>query len=128
MKSMAAPLPKAALAEESEETSSSWSRTGGPSVDTCRDGLHMDIVWDHYIYAQASLIAIAVVEADSCWSTYRGEFKGHARVGDPGGAGKVGVHKEDKYIVSVARRSATEVFAGGLSRRMEKDLSRNQER
>ncbi|MDI9388097.1 MAG: transcription factor FapR [Synergistota bacterium] len=74
-----------------------------------------DIVWDHYIYAQASSIAIAVVEADFVLvDSMRGEFKGHARVGDSLVArAKVGVHKEDKYIVSVRTKVGDrEVFVG----------------
>jgi hypothetical protein len=74
-----------------------------------------DMVWDHYIYAQASSIAIAVVEADlvivdSMW----GEYKGHARVGDSLIArAKVGVHKDEKYIVSVRTKvGEKEIFVG----------------
>ena len=73
------------------------------------------MVCDHYIYAQASSIAIAVVEADFVLvDSMRGEFKGHARVGDSLVArAKVGVHKDDKYIVSVRTKVGDrEVFVG----------------
>jgi hypothetical protein len=74
-----------------------------------------DMVWDHYIYAQASSIAIAVVEADFVIvDSMRGEYKGHARVGDALIArAKVGVHKDDKYIVSVRTKVGDrEIFVG----------------
>lgn len=74
-----------------------------------------ETVWDHYIYAQASSIAIAVVEADFVIvDSMRGKFTGHARVGDSLVArAKVGVHKDDKYIVSVRTRVGDrEIFVG----------------
>jgi len=74
-----------------------------------------DMVWDHYIYAQASSIAIAVVEADFVIvDSMRGEYKGHARVGDALIArAKVGVRKDDKYIVSVRTKVGDrEIFVG----------------
>jgi len=74
-----------------------------------------DLVWDHYIYAQASSIAIAVVEADLVIvDSMRGEYKGHAMVGDSLVArAKVGVNKDDKYIVSVRTKVAEkEIFVG----------------
>ncbi|WP_133956765.1 transcription factor FapR [Aminivibrio pyruvatiphilus] len=74
-----------------------------------------DMVWDHYIYAQASSIAIAVVEADLVIvDSMRGEYKGHARVGDSLVArAKVGVHKDEKYIVSVRTKvGEKEIFVG----------------
>jgi len=74
-----------------------------------------DMVWDHYIYAQASSIAIAVVEADFVIvDSMRGEYKGHARVGDALIArAKVGVHKDNKYIVSVRTKVGDrEIFVG----------------
>ena len=73
------------------------------------------MVCDHYIYAQASSIAIAVVEADFVLvDSMRGELKGHARVGDSLVArAKVGVHKDDKYIVSVRTKVGDrEIFVG----------------
>jgi acyl-coenzyme A thioesterase PaaI-like protein len=74
-----------------------------------------DIVWDHYIYAQASSIAIAVVEADLVIvDSVRGEYKGHARVGDSLVArAKVGLHKDNRYIVSVRTQvGEKEIFVG----------------
>jgi hypothetical protein len=65
-----------------------------------------DILWDHYIYAQASSIAVAVIEAAAVIvDSMRGEYKGHARVGDVLVArAKVGVNKDNRYIVSVRTR------------------------
>lgn len=62
-----------------------------------------DKVRDHYIYAQASTLAVAVVEADEVTvSSVRGRFKIPARIGDRLVArAKVGVHNGNKYIVSV---------------------------
>ena len=74
-----------------------------------------DMVWDHYIYAQAISIAIAVVEADLVIvDSMRGEYKGHARVGDSLVArAKVGVQKDGKYIVSVRTKvGEKEIFVG----------------
>lgn len=76
---------------------------------------HTDLVWDHYIYSQASSVAIAVVQADMVIvSSMRGNYKAHARVGDVLTArAKVGIHKGDKYIVSVRTRVANEeIFVG----------------
>jgi hypothetical protein len=65
-----------------------------------------DILWDHYIYAQASSIAVAVIEAAAVIvDSMRGEYKGHAHVGDVLIArAKVGVSKDNRYIVSVRTR------------------------
>ncbi|MGI6253270.1 MAG: transcription factor FapR [Aminivibrio sp.] len=74
-----------------------------------------DMIWDHYIYAQASSIAIAVVEADLViLDSMRGEYKGHARVGDSLVArAKVGVNRDEKYIVSVRTKVGdNEIFVG----------------
>jgi hypothetical protein len=74
-----------------------------------------DILWDHYIYAQASSIAVAVIEAAAVIvDSMRGEYKGHARVGDVLIArAKVGVNKDDRYIVSVHTRvGEKEIFVG----------------
>lgn len=64
---------------------------------------HTDWVGDHYIYAQASTLAIAVVEADLVIvSSFRGRYSAPATVGDRLVArAKVGVHENNKYIVSV---------------------------
>jgi hypothetical protein len=64
---------------------------------------HTTQVWDQYIYAQASTLAIAVVEADLVVVTaFRGRYSAPASVGDRLVArAKVGVHEGSKYIVSV---------------------------
>jgi len=74
-----------------------------------------DILWDHYIYAQASSIAVAVIEAATVIiDSMRGEYKGRARVGDILIArAKVGVNKDDRYIVSVHTGvGEKEIFVG----------------
>jgi len=76
---------------------------------------HTDLVWDHYIYSQASSVAIAVVQADLVIvSSMRGNYKAHARVGDVLTArAKVGIHKGNRYIVSVRTRVGNEeIFVG----------------
>ena len=74
-----------------------------------------DIVWDHYIYSQASSIAVAAIEAavvivDSA----RGVYKGHAHVGDTLVArAKVGVGRDGRRVVSVRTRvDNKEIFVG----------------
>ena len=64
---------------------------------------HTNQVWDQYIYAQASTLAIAVVEAVLVVVTaFRGRYSAPAIVGDRLVArAKVGVHEGSKYIVSV---------------------------
>jgi len=64
---------------------------------------HTNQVWDQYIYAQASTLAIAVVAADLVVvSSFRGRYGAPALVGERLVArAKVGVHAGDKYIVSV---------------------------
>jgi hypothetical protein len=74
-----------------------------------------DILWDHYIYAQASSLTAAVIEAAAVVvGSMRGEYRAHARVGDVLVArAKVGVGKDDRYIVSVRTRVGdTEIFVG----------------
>lgn len=76
---------------------------------------HTDLIWDHYIYAHASSLAIAVIEADmAIVSSMRGRFKAHARVGDIMTArAKVGIHKGNKFIVSVRTKVRNEeIFVG----------------
>lgn len=76
---------------------------------------HTDLIWDHYIYAHASSLAIAVIEADMVIVTsMRGRFKSHAKVGDILTArAKVGIHKGNRYIVSVRTKvSNEEIFVG----------------
>ena len=64
---------------------------------------HTNRLWDQYIYAQASTLAIAVVEADFVVVTaFRGQYREPALVGDRlVSRAKVGVHEGNKYIVSV---------------------------
>lgn len=64
---------------------------------------HTDQVWDQYIYAQASTLAIAVVAADMVVvKSFRGRYNAPATVGERLVArAKVGVHEGNKYIVSV---------------------------
>lgn len=74
-----------------------------------------DLVWDHYIFAQASSIAVAVIEADTVIvDSMRGECKGHANVGDTLIArAKVGTNKQGATIVSVRTRVGdNEIFVG----------------
>ena len=64
---------------------------------------HTSRVGDQYVYAQASTLAIAVVEADMVIvQAFRGRYTAPARVGDRLVArAKVGVHEGNRYIVSV---------------------------
>ncbi len=76
---------------------------------------HTQQIWDHYIYAQASSLAIAVVSADMVIvGSVRGRYRVPALVGDRLVArAKVGVHKGNKYIVSVHTRVGDrEIFVG----------------
>ena len=73
------------------------------------------LIWDHYIFSQASSIAVAVIEASTVIvESMRGEYKGHAYIGDSLIArAKVGVNKEGATIVSVRTRVADkEIFVG----------------
>ena len=73
------------------------------------------LIWDHYIFAQASSIAVAVIGAETVIvDSMRGECKGHAYIGDTLIArAKVGVNKEGATIVSVRTRIADkEIFVG----------------
>jgi hypothetical protein len=74
-----------------------------------------DFLGDHYIYAQASSIAVAVIEAAAVVvGSVRGEYRGRASVGDVLIArAKVGVNKDNRYIVSVRTRvEDREIFVG----------------
>ena len=74
-----------------------------------------DIVWDHYIYSQACSIAVAAVEAAVVIvDSMRGEYKGHAHVGDTLIArAKVGVNRDGRRVVSVRTRVGDkEIFVG----------------
>ncbi|MBO5491922.1 MAG: transcription factor FapR [Pyramidobacter sp.] len=76
---------------------------------------HTEQVWDQYIYAQASTLAIAVVEADLVVvDSFRGRYSAPAAVGDRLVArAKVGTHEGDKYIVSVHTTvSDREIYVG----------------
>ncbi len=74
-----------------------------------------DIVSDNYVYSQASSIAVAVINAaDVIIGTMRGEYKGHAHVGDILVArAKVGVNHGGQKIVSVRTHVGDrEIFVG----------------
>ena len=74
-----------------------------------------DIVWDHYIYSQASSVAVAVIDAATVIvDSARGKYKGHAHVGDTLIArAKVGVRRDGRQIVSVRTRVGDkEIFVG----------------
>ena len=74
-----------------------------------------DIVLDHYIYSQASSIAVAAIKAAVVIiDSMRGEYKGHAHIGDVLIArAKVGVNHEGKKIVSVRTKvKDKEIFVG----------------
>lgn len=74
-----------------------------------------DIISDNYIYSQASSIALEVIQAAGVIiDSMRGEYKGHAKVGDILVArAKVGVNHEGKKIVSVRTKVGDkEIFVG----------------
>ena len=74
-----------------------------------------DIVSDNYVYSQASSIAVAAIQAASVIiDSMRGEYKGHAHVGDVLIArAKVGVNHEGRKIVSVRTSVGDkEIFVG----------------
>lgn len=74
-----------------------------------------DIVSDNYVYAQAGSIAVAAINAAKVIiDSMRGEYKGHAHVGDILIArAKVGVTHDGKKIVSVRTRVGDkEIFVG----------------
>ena len=76
---------------------------------------HTGVVWDHYIYSQASTLAMAVVEADMVVTgAARVSYKSPAHVGDKLiSRAKVGVRKGNKNVVSVRTRVADrEIFVG----------------
>lgn len=76
---------------------------------------HTGIVWDHYLYSQASTLAMAVVEADMVVTgAARVRYKAPAHVGDKLIArAKVGVRKGNKNVVSVRTRVGDrEIFVG----------------
>lgn len=72
-------------------------------------------VWDHYIYAQASSLAIATIAEDMVVvDSARMHYSTPVLVGDRLVArAKVGIHKDNKYIVSVhTHAGGREVFVG----------------
>ncbi len=74
-----------------------------------------DIVSDNYVYSQASSIAVAAIQAANVIiDSMRGEYKGHAHVGDVLVArAKVGVNHEGRKIVSVRTSVGDkEIFVG----------------
>ena len=64
---------------------------------------HTNLIADHYIYAQAATLAIAVVrEALAIVGSARVHFSRSAYVGEHlAASARVGTHKDDKYVVSV---------------------------
>lgn len=74
-----------------------------------------DIVSDNYVYAQAGSIAVAAINAASAIiASMRGQYSGHARVGDILIArAKVGVNHDGRKIVSVRTKAGDrEIFVG----------------
>jgi hypothetical protein len=74
---------------------------------------HTNLIADHYIYAQAATLAIAVVrEALAIVAAARVQFSRSAYVGERLAAqAKVGTHKDNKYVVSVHTRAGErEIF------------------
>lgn len=67
---------------------------------------HTNLIADHYIYAQAATLAIAVVKEDLVIvGSARAQFRQSAHVGDRLIAcAKVGTHKGNKYVISVHTR------------------------
>lgn len=76
---------------------------------------HTSLVWDHHIYAQASSLAIAVIGADMVVTgSARVRYRAPVHVGDKLVArAKVGIHKGNKYVVSVRTKvEEQEIFIG----------------
>ena len=74
-----------------------------------------DIVSDNYVYAQAGSIAVAAINAASAIiASMRGQYSGHAHVGDVLIArAKVGVNHDGRKIVSVRTKAGDrEIFVG----------------
>lgn len=87
------------------------------SFTTTRDMAfrHTGFVSDHYIYAQASSLAVAVIEADMVVTgSARVRYKNPARVGERLiSRAKVGIRKGNKIVVSVRTRvEENEIFVG----------------
>jgi len=76
---------------------------------------HTRLVWDHYIYAQATTLAIATIGSEFVvLGAARVRYKRPAFVGERLVArAKVGVHKGNKYAVSVRTKvQDREIFLG----------------
>ncbi|MBO8153228.1 transcription factor FapR [Thermovirga sp.] len=76
---------------------------------------HTELVSDHYIYSQASSLAIAVIDEDMVFTgAARVKYKQPAQVGERLVArAKVGTRKGNKYLVSVRTRvGEKEIFVG----------------
>jgi len=76
---------------------------------------HTELVSDHYIYSQASSLAIAVIDENMVFTgAARVKYKQPARVGERLVArAKVGTRKGNKYLVSVRTRvGEKEIFVG----------------
>ena len=76
---------------------------------------HTDRVWDHFLYAQATTLAMATIAAEMVVTgTARLRYRHPALVGQRLVArSKVGIHKGNKYVVSVRTRvQEREVFVG----------------
>ncbi|MCX7828642.1 MAG: transcription factor FapR [Thermanaerothrix sp.] len=74
-----------------------------------------DRIWDHFIYAQASTLAMATIGAEMVITgSARIRYRYPAVVGDRLLArSKVGIHKGNKYVVSVRTRvKDREIFVG----------------
>ncbi|MDR1137731.1 MAG: transcription factor FapR [Synergistaceae bacterium] len=74
---------------------------------------HTNLIADHYIYAQAATLAIAVVrEALAVIGSARAQFSHSPHVGEKLTAvARVGTHKDGKYMVSVhTRAKEQEIF------------------
>ncbi|MDR1651271.1 MAG: transcription factor FapR [Synergistaceae bacterium] len=74
---------------------------------------HTNLIADHYIYAQAATLAIAVVrEALAIVGAARVQFSQSAYVGEKlTASARVGTHKDNKYVVSVHTRAGDrEIF------------------
>lgn len=76
---------------------------------------HTDLVGDYYLYAQAATLAIATIDSEMVVvGTARLRYRQPAYVGEKIIArSKVGIHKGNKYVVSVhSRVDDREIFVG----------------
>ncbi|AER66839.1 transcriptional regulator, DeoR family [Thermovirga lienii DSM 17291] len=89
---------------------------------------HTEWVSDHYIYAQATSLAIAAIDENMVFTgAARIKYKQPARVGERLVArAKVGTKKGNKYIVSVRTRvGEREIFVGRFITVVSKDGNRS---